>query len=163
MVLQVLPHLRRQVLVGMADSPIVGHGADLLDFMVEEVQFLRSKLGLGNVVQFGPVRRAGEKLTFPPHTARLQCLPFGLRHHRQDAPVDIEHRPGEDCAAQRRHDQQQGRRQQHGPRKDQWQAPALAQLRRGKKPCAACHHPGNARRARVHQDGEQDQSGKREG
>ena len=82
LVLDELPHLRRQVLIHMGGVPVVAHCAHLLDLVVEKRNLGRRQARLRVSVQHIPVRLAGKQLTLPPHRAGVNRLLLGLRHRR---------------------------------------------------------------------------------
>jgi hypothetical protein len=114
LVLEELPELRRQVVALVRDFPVVGHGAGLLDRAVDECLLLRREARRGRGEQPLPVRAPREQIRVPPDGAGVDGLALGLRHVRQDAPVDREHGVADQAPAQRRQVEHGGHRGEHG-------------------------------------------------
>jgi len=159
LVLDVLPHVGRQVVVPVGGVPVVGDAAQLLCLHVQELALLGGQLWLRQVQQALPVGAAAEQLAFPPHRARFQGHPLGVGHGRQDGAIGTQQWRGDRCSAQRRQvEHQRQRTQRHKHRQHQPRRPAAgerdAAQQNGKR-----RGPGRQRRAQVsqchHHDGQQ--------
>ena len=106
-VLDELPHLRRQIIAHVRNVPVVEHAAQLIARPVEERLFFGTEPCLRYGLQFLPAWRAIEQLRLPPHRAGFQRLALGIRHGRHDALEQREYRARQQPAAQRRNIQQQ--------------------------------------------------------
>ena len=146
LVLDELPHLRRQVLIHVRGFPIGHHRAQLLDFIVEKRNLCRRQARLRIGMQHVPVGLAGKQLALPPHRAGVNRFLLGLRHRRQDLAVDRQQRVGDQRAAQRGH-------VEHGSNGDKHRAGRKQRRERKhrREPCqchqqrAACGCPCKAR------------------
>ncbi len=90
--LQIIPDLRRQIVELAADAPLIDHGADFLDLVIEEGLLLGAERRLRQAQQPLPIRFAGKQLPFPPDAAGFERRALGVRHRRQQAPIGGENR-----------------------------------------------------------------------
>jgi hypothetical protein len=99
-VLDELPHLRRQILALVRDLPVVAHRAQRFHRTVEESLLLGGKARLRDGEEPVPVGLAGEKVAVPPHRAGVDGFLLGLRHVGQHAAVEGEDAVGDELSAQ---------------------------------------------------------------
>jgi hypothetical protein len=112
--LQELPHLRRQVGAHVGGLPVVDHLADFLDRAVEECLFFLGQFRRGLVEQHLPFRPTGKQLAFEADRAGLQRHLLGVRQRRQDLGIEGQKRRSDPALADRGEQQRQNdHRQQH--------------------------------------------------
>ena len=90
MVLQVLPHLGREIGPLVGHFPVVDHAAHLFNRAIHEGLLFGGEGAHWNGVQLLPVRIAGKQIRFPPGGARLDGFLLGAGHLRHDGLVDLE-------------------------------------------------------------------------
>ena len=92
MLLDQVPGLLRDVLLGMGDRPFVEQAAQVFDRPVEKRLFVGAERGCRIAAQAVEVRLTGEQFTFPPHRAGIERDAFGWRDVRQYAPEERQRR-----------------------------------------------------------------------
>src|SRR5262249_17373323 len=97
--LEIVPHLRRQVVQLPIDPPVVEHAAELVDRAVEERPLLRRERRRRKGQKLRPVRPPGEQVGVPPDLARPDRLALGGGRARQPLLCPWEDRPGDEAPA----------------------------------------------------------------
>ena len=105
LLLEVAPHLRRQVVALVRDLPVVEHRAQLLDRPVEKRLLLVRQARQRQAEQVFPIRITAEQFRLPPDGSGLERFTFGIGHHRHDFAQQPKQRCTDQRAAQRRHHQ----------------------------------------------------------
>ncbi|MNN07410.1 hypothetical protein D3C81_1202340 [compost metagenome] len=113
-----LPHVRRQVRMHMGDLEIVDHPAQLFHRAVQESLFVRGELRLGIVEQDVPVRITGEQLTLEANRTGFQCDALGLGQRRQHLAEHAHERRGDQRLAQERQQHRHADQREDGGRHD---------------------------------------------
>ncbi len=103
-----LPHFRRQIGVDVGDFPVVGHPAKIFHRTVQEGLLLGRQFGLRLGQELIPVRIAGEQFTLEADRAGFQRDALGLRQRRQDLAVEGQQRCGDQRLADGRNQQRDG-------------------------------------------------------
>ncbi len=103
-----VPHFRRQVRVDMGDFPVIGHPAQVFHRAVQERLLFGCQFGSGLRQQLVPVRVAGEQFAFETDRAGFQRDALGLRQRRQDLAVEGQQRRGDQRLADGRNQQRYG-------------------------------------------------------
>ena len=113
--LEEVPHLRRQILAVVGDVPVVDPAAEFLHRPVDEGALFLAETGARHGQQPLPVGVAAEQFRFPAHRARLDGVALGLRHGRQHLAYARDQRFRQVAAAPVRYRQQQHRPQPQPP------------------------------------------------
>ena len=107
------PHLRRQVVGAMHDSPVDAHGTQFLHRALDEFPLGPVQPGCGDVHQPSPVRTPAEQARLPSGRSGIYGLPFNGRQLRNEGFHPVTQRPGHPATPDTRGEIQEHQHRSH--------------------------------------------------